>query len=312
MAPRSGLSGGPAVGIWRRRRRNGVQRRRTARIGALLVTPACALVVAFVLFPLGYAIYISLTDWPLIGSYHYIGFTNYKNLFSDPQFLESVKFTLTYTGVVTPPIFLVGYGLAVLLRANRFGARVFRTLFFLPFVVGLTTVSFIFTIELQPDSGGVDFLLSKLGIVGSSHAWTVTYGGALLAISVIVVWFACGLTMLILTGGMQSIPRELYEAAEVDGASWWSKERRITLPMLRRSIALSLIISVIGSFLAFNQFYILAQNNASLESVVEWIYITGFENNHLGYATSMAIFLMIVIAIVTSVQFFALRDTTEL
>ena len=312
MAPRSGLSGGPAVGIWRRRRRNGVQRRRTARIGALLVTPACALVVAFVLFPLGYAIYISLTDWPLIGSYHYIGFTNYKNLFSDPQFLESVKFTLTYTGVVTPPIFLVGYGLAVLLRANRFGARVFRTLFFLPFVVGLTTVSFIFTIELQPDSGGVDFLLSKLGIVGSSHAWTVTYGGALLAISVIVVWFACGLTMLILTGGMQSIPRELYEAAEVDGASWWSKERRITLPMLRRAIARSLIISVIGAFLAFNQFYILAQNNASLESVVEWIYITGFENNHLGYATSMAIFLMIVIAIVTSVQFFALRDTTEL
>ena len=283
MAPRSGLSGGPAVGIWRRRRRNGVQRRRTARIGALLVTPACALVVAFVLFPLGYAIYISLTDWPLIGSYHYIGFTNYKNLFSDPQFLESVKFTLTYTGVVTPPIFLVGYGLAVLLRANRFGARVFRTLFFLPFVVGLTTVSFIFTIELQPDSGGVDFLLSKLGIVGSSHAWTVTYGGALLAISVIVVWFACGLTMLILTGGMQSIPRELYEAAEVDGASWWSKERRITLPMLRRSIALSLIISVIGSFLAFNQFYILAQNNASLESVVEWIYITGFENKTIAW-----------------------------
>ena len=311
-APRATVSGGPAVGLWRRRRRGGAQRRRSARIGALLVTPACALVLAFVLFPLGYAVYISLTDWPLIGSYHYIGFTNYKNLFSDPQFLESVKFTLTYTGVVTPPIFLAGYGLAVLLRANRFGAKVFRTLFFLPFVVGLTTVSFIFTIELQPDSGGVDFLLSKLGIVGASHPWTVTYGGALLAISVIVVWFACGLTMLILTGGMQSIPRELYEAAEVDGASWWAKERRITLPMLRRSIALSLIISVIGSFLAFNQFYILAQNNARLESVVEWIYITGFENNHLGYATSMAIFLMIVIAIVTSVQFFALRDTTEL
>ena len=288
------------------------QSRRSARAGALLVAPACALVLAFVLFPLGYAIYISLTDWPLIGAYHYIGLANYKELFSDPQFLHAVKFTLIYTAIVTPPIFLVGYGLAALLRANRPGAKLFRTLFFLPFVVGLTTVSFIFTIELQPDSGGVDFLLSKLGLVSSSHAWTVTYGSALFIISVIVVWFASGLTMLILTGGMQSIPRELYEAAEVDGGSWWAKERRITLPMLRRSIALSLIISVIGSFLAFNQFFILAQNNSGLESVVESIYTTGFENNRLGYATAMAMFLMVVIALVTIVQFMALRDTTEL
>ena len=88
--------------------------------------------------------------------------------------------------------------------------------------------------------------------------------------------------MLILTGGMQGIPRELYEAAEVDGASWWKKERRITLPLLRRSIALSLIISVIGSFLAFNQFFILAQNNVSLETVVESVYQTGFSAYHLG------------------------------
>ena len=295
-----------------RRRSRNAQRRRSARIGRLLVTPACVLVVAFVLFPLGYAVYISLTDWPLIGPYHYIGTANYSHLLHDPQFWHAVKFTGIYTAIVTPPIFLVGYGLAALLRSNRFGASVFRTLYFLPFVVGLTAVSFIFTIELQPGSGGVDFLLSKLGIVGDQHIWTFTYGSALLAISVIIVWFASGLTMLILTGGMQSIPRELYEAADVDGASWWRKELRITLPLLRRSIALSLIISVIGSFLAFNQFFIIAQNNVGLESVVEWIYQTGFENNQLGYATAMAMVLVLVIAVVTIIQFLALRDTTEL
>jgi multiple sugar transport system permease protein len=303
------VAGDPPRAVVPRRR---IQARRSARVGAALVTPACLLVLAFVLFPLGYAIYISLTDWPLIGAIHYIGFANYKELFSDPLFLHAVKFTLLYTAIVTPPIFLVGYGLAALLRSNRFGAKVFRTLFFMPFVVGLTTVSFIFTIELQPESGGVDFLLAKLGIVSQAHAWTVTYASALIIISVIVVWFASGLTMLILTGGMQSIPRELYEAADVDGASWWDKEWRITLPMLRRSIALSLIISVIGSLLAFNQFFIIAQNNSGIESVVESIYTTGFENNRLGYATAMAMILLIVIALVTVVQFFALRDTTEL
>jgi multiple sugar transport system permease protein len=316
LAPRGKMSGGPGHDDGRagptETPARSAQSRRSARAGALLVTPACVLVLAFVLFPLGYAVYISLTDWPLIGPYHYIGLTNYKNLFSDPQFLHAVKFTLIYTAIVTPPIFLVGYGLAALLRANRFGAKIFRTIFFLPFVVGLTTVSFIFTIELQPNSGGVDFLLSKLGLVSDSHAWTFGYGSALFAISVIVVWFASGLTMLILTGGMQGISRELYEAADVDGASWWDKERCITLPMLRRSIALALIISVIGSFLAFNQFFILAQNNVGLESVVESIYTTGFENNRLGYATAMAMFLVVVIAFVTIVQFLALRDTTEL
>ncbi len=276
------------------------------------MSPAVVLVVAFVLFPLGYAVYISLTNWPLLGPYHFVGLANYKELIHDSGFKHSIVFTLTYTAIVTPPIFLVGYGLAALLRANRFGAKLFRTIFFLPFVVGLSTVSFIFEIELQPNSGGVDFVLSKLGIVSDSHAWTINETGALIAISVIVVWFASGLTMLILTGGMQGIPSELYEAADVDGASWWAKEWRITLPMLRRSIALALIISVIGSFLAFNQFYILAQNNVGLETVVEWIYQTAFTRFQVGYATAMAICLVVVIALVTAFQFVILRDDTEL
>jgi multiple sugar transport system permease protein len=315
LVPRTKMSGGPGSRPRTRSSRRAVrsaQSRRSARAGALLVTPAVALVTAFVLFPLGYAVYISLTDWPLIGTYRFVGLANYQNLLHDAAFLHAVKFTLLYTAIVTPPIFVVGYGLAALLRANRFGAKIFRTIFFLPFVIGLSTVSFIFEIELQPNSGGVDFLLSRLGLVSDSHAWTVGTGPALLAISVIVVWFASGLTMLILTGGMQGIPRELYEAADVDGASWWEKERRITLPLLRRSIALALIISVIGSFLAFNQFYILVQNNVGLETVVEWIYQTAFTRFQLGYATAMAIFLVLVIGLITIAQFLILRDTTEL
>ena len=153
--------GGQSVVVKTRRRRSAF-RRRSARAGWLLVSPACLLVAAFVLFPLVFAVYISLTDWPLIGPYHYIGLENYRELFSDPGFRHAVGFTFEYTILVTPPIFLVGYGLALLLRSNRPGARIFRTLYFLPFVVGLTTVSFLFAIELQPGSGGVGWLLSEL------------------------------------------------------------------------------------------------------------------------------------------------------
>ena len=276
----------------------------------LLVSPAFALVAVFVLFPLGFAVYISATNWPLIGSYHMVGGSNYSELAHDPVFIHSVLFTLLYTAIVTGPILIVGYTLAAFVRANRPGSVLFRTAFFLPFIVGLATESFMLLLELQPESGAIDAVLGKLGLASASTAWTVHYGLALGAICVFVIWFASGLTMMILMGGMQGIPTELYEAANVDGATWWQKERLITIPMLRRNIALSLIISVIGSFLAFNQFFILTQGGpgTQTEPIVMWIYEEAFVDYHLGYATAGAIALIVVVGIVSAAQFFLLRD----
>lgn len=276
----------------------------------ILVSPAFALVALFVLFPLGFAVYISLTDWPLIGSYKFVGGRNYSELIQDPGFTHSVLFTLLYTAIVTGPILVVGYAMAVLVRGNKRGSVFFRTAFFLPFIVGLATESFMLLLELQPDSGAADFVLSKLRLAHANTAWTVQYDLALTAICVFVIWFASGLTMMILMAGMQGIPRELYEASEVDGATWWQKERRITLPLLRRNIALALIISVIGSFLAFNQFYILTEGGpgTSTQPVVMWIYEEAFVQYHLGYATAGAIALVIVVGIISAAQFYLLRD----
>ena len=286
---------------------------RRARTGMLLVSPAVAMVALFVLFPLGFAVYISLTNWPLIGPYHFVGGQNYSALIHDPQFIHSVVFTLLYTAIVTGPIFILGYAMAVLVRSNRAGAAFFRTAFFLPFIIGLATESFMALLELQPDSGAADYVLTKLGLAHATTAWTVNYGLALTAICVIVTWFAAGLTMMLLMAGMQGIPVELYEAADADGATWWQKETRITLPLLRRSIALSLIISVIGSFLAFNQFYILTEGGpgTSTQPIVMWIYQEAFVQYHLGYATAGAIALVIVIAVITAAQLYLLRDDTS-
>jgi multiple sugar transport system permease protein len=286
---------------------------RRARTGMLLVAPAFAMVAAFVLFPLGFAVYISLTNWPLIGPYHFVGGQNYSLLTRDPEFIHSVLFTLLYTAIVTGPIFVIGYAMAMLVRSDRFGAAFFRTAFFLPFIIGLATESFMALLELQPDSGAADYVLAKVGLAHATTAWTVDYGLALTAICVIVVWFASGLTMMLLMAGMQGIPIELYEAADADGATWWQKESRITLPLLRRNIALALVISVIGSFLAFNQFYILTEGGpgTSTQPVVMWIYEEAFVQYHLGYATSGAIALVIVIAIISAAQLYLLRDDRQ-
>lgn len=290
-------------------RRNVIRR---PAIGMALVSPAFLLVAAFVLFPLGFAIFISFTNWPLIGPYHYVGVKNYTNIAHDSVFQQSVIFTLIYTAIVTVPIFLVGYGLAVLVRANRPGATIFRTAFFLPYVVGLATESFMLLLELQPNSGAVNYVLKELGLSNGTTAWLVKTNFAIAAVCVLVVWFASGLTMMLLMAGMQGIPRDVYESAEVDGASWWKRELHITLPLLRRTIALSLILSVIGSFLAFNQFFILTQGGpgVSTTTVVQWIYQKAFVQLHVGAATALSLALVVVVGIISAVQFFLLRDTS--
>jgi multiple sugar transport system permease protein len=293
--------------------RRSAQARRNARTGLVLIVPALAVVGVFVLYPLGFGVYISLTNWPLVGSYHFTGLANYSALAHNPLFLGSIVFTLKYTAIVTLPILAVGYGLAVLVRANRPGATIFRTLVFLPFIIGLTTLSYMSVVELQPTSGTANFLLSKLGIVSDTTAWLVHAGLATTAICVLVVWAASGLTMMLLMAGMQGIPEQLYESARVDGASWREAEWHVTLPLLRRPIALSLIISVVGSFLAFNQFYIMTQGGpgTSTVSVVMAIYDTAFTQFNIGLASAMSVVLVIIVGLITFAQFYFLQRKAE-
>jgi multiple sugar transport system permease protein len=248
----------------------------------------------------------------LIGSYHFAGASNYAALGKDPGFIHSVLFTLLYTGIVTIPILVVGYGLAVLVRSNRRGSVFLRTAFFLPYVVGLPTLSYIMLLELQPNSGAVNFVLAKLGLTNGATAWLVNTNLALAATCILVIWFASGFTMVLLLGGMQSISDDLYESADVAGARWWQKELHITLPLLRPTIALSLIISIIGSFLAFNQFFILTQGGpgTSTFTVVMWIYQTAFVQLHVGAAAAMSVVLVAVVGLISAVQFLLLRDNT--
>jgi len=308
-APASRMSALTRRGTWRQGRRRSAQERRDTRTGLALVTPAVLFVSVFALFPLGFGVYISLTDWPLIGPYHFIGLANYENLVHNSVFLQSIVFTLKYTAIVTVPIFVVGYALAVFVRSNRRGSTLFRTMIFLPYIVGLVAESYMAVVELQPSSGTANFALSKLGLVSDTTAWLVHTGLALTAISVLVVWFASGLTMMLLMAGMQGIPHEIYESARVDGASWWSVERRLTLPLLRRSIALSLIISVVGSFLAFNQFFIMTDGGpgTSTVPVVMSIFDTAFAQMDVGLASAMSVVLVIVVGLITFVQFHYLQ-----
>jgi multiple sugar transport system permease protein len=291
-------------------RRSTVLARRRARTGLLLTVPALILVTAVVIVPIGFAIWISLNNWPLFGDIKFTGLSNYLRIFSDPVFLQTVGFTLLYTVVVTPPILIFGYLMATFIRGDRPGTRIFRTLFFLPTVVGLTTLSFLYYVELRPGSGLVNVVLGELHITDGQTIWQLNSWTALLAVSALVVWFSAGTSMMLLLGGMQSISTEIYEAALIDGASGWQREIRITIPLIKRNIAMALVLSVIGSFLAFQQFLILTNGGPGTQTttIVMWIYHKAFVDQQIGTATAMGVVVMIVIALLTAIQLFLLRD----
>lgn len=279
----------------------------------LLVAPALALVAFFALAPLVLALFISFTNWPLIGEYRFVGLDNYLQAVQDPGMWKALRYTLLYTGIVTGPILLLGYGLAVLVRSNRRGATVLRTIFFLPYVIGLTTLSYMLVLEAQPDSGVLNRILAGLGLTDGSTAWLLDGVLGTIVLSALVIWAVPGLTMILLLSAMQGVPAEVYEAADIDGASWLRREWSITVPIIRPAIGMSLIISVIGSFLAFNQFFILTKGGPGTDTttIVGFVYNRAFVELQLGSATAISLILVVFTALVTIAQFVLLRGSDE-
>jgi len=289
------------------------QARRRQRAGVLFVLPSVAFVTLFFLVPLVMTVWMSLNNWPLLGSPHFIGLGNYRTLTADSTFWQSLLFTTKYTIVVTPVIFLVAFGLALLVRQKVRGVGLFRTAYFLPVVIGLGVASLLWSWMFNDQVGVFDGILQGLGLIKEPIEWLADPTSALIATVVLVVWKTAGFTMLLLLVGMQAIPEEFYEAAKVDGAGRWPRLRYITLPLLRRTFALALVLSVIGSYLAFDQFYIMTHGGPQNQTitVVYWIYNNSFTYFKMGYGAALSIVLLLILIVISVVQLYLLRGETQ-
>jgi multiple sugar transport system permease protein len=278
--------------------------------GVLFVLPSVVFIVLFFILPLVLTAWMSLNNWPLLGIPRFIGLANYQRIATDKLFLNSLVFTTKYTIIITPIIFLVAFGLALLVRQSLPGVGLFRTAYFLPVIIGLSTASYIWIWMFNNQVGILDGIVRLLG-----HApilWLSTGTSALFAVIVMIVWKASGFTMVLLMMGLQSIPSELYEAAKTDGADRWAQLWNVTLPLMRRSFALALVLSVIGSYLAFDQFYIMTQGGPQQQTItiVFWIFTNSFTYFKLGYGAAMSIILLIILLIISAIQLYLLRDNT--
>jgi multiple sugar transport system permease protein len=264
----------------------------------------------FFIVPLLMTVWMSLNNWPLLGHPSFSGLKNYVDLFQDASFWGSVLFTAKYTLVVTPAIFLFAFALALLVHRGVRFVGIFRTAYFLPVVIGMTTASLLWTWLFNDQVGIFSTVLMDLGWVDEPVQWLGETNSALASIVVMVLWKATGFTMVILLVGMQAIPADLYEAARLDGAGWWAQVRHVTIPLMRRTFALALTMSFIGSFLAFEQFFVMTRGGPfnSTITVVHWIYRASFTYFKLGYGAAMSVVLLLMLLVLSAVQLYLLRD----
>jgi len=296
----------------RRNAKAGVVQRRQ-RTGIWFVLPTVLFTLVLFVIPLVMTIWMSFYDWPLIGQKAFHGLGNYVDLIQDDQFWKSLWFTTLYTLMVTPPIFILAFALALLVNQTLRGIGFFRTAYFLPVVIGLGTSSLLWVWLLNDRVGIFNAILLSSGLIDTAIVWLGKFNLALGSIVISVVWKTVGFTMILLLTGMQAIPDELYQAAMVDGAGYWDRLRHIMIPLLRRTFALALVLSVIGSYLAFDQFYIMTRGGPRNQTitVVYWIVNNSFTYFKMGYGAALSVILMGILLALSGLQLYVLRGETD-
>jgi multiple sugar transport system permease protein len=266
-------------------------------------TPATIVVAVFFLLPLALVFWMSANDWPLLGSPTQNLPENYESIADDQLLHDAISFTLKYTAIITVLLSGIALGLALLVQDQRPGVGLMRTAYFLPGAVGFAAASLLFY-GFYAENGPLDDILRAVGIIDEPASWLGSPDKALFSTIAMVIWRFAGFNMLILLTGLQAIPTDVYEAARIDGASRWQLLRHITLPLLRPTIALMLVLSITGSLLAFDQFFILTRGgpDGSTVSVVMVIYREAFTKFDLGYAAAISVVVLVVLVAVNVLQ----------
>jgi len=278
-------------------------RRRRLLTAYAFMLPSLAVMALFMFYPLIRAAWLSLTNYSFFGTSQFIGLGNYTKLVHDAQFWNDLGNTAYYAAVTTPVSIILALGLALLLnRRGLPGRGILRAAIFLPAVVSLAVAAIPFRLMFTPSIGLVTYWLGAIGIHASD--WLNSTTLAMPAVIIVGIWKDVGFYMVIYLAGLQTIPREFYEAARIDGASTWQRFRRITLPLLNNTTMFVTIIALIASFQAFDQIYVMTQGGPafSTETLVMLIYRQGFQNFSMGYASAIGYVLVLIILLFSLLQ----------
>ncbi|UFT98838.1 sugar ABC transporter permease [Radiobacillus kanasensis] len=263
--------------------------------GWLFISPMFLGFSIFMFGPLVYAFFMSLHEWPLLGEQTFIGLENYQSLGQDGSFLNSLNVTILFSLGLVPLNIILAMFLAGLLKEKFIGVGFFRTAIFVPVVTSLIVWAIVWKNLLATELGFINQLLDLIGIQGPS--WLLDQSTALPSVILVSVLKNVGLNMILFLTAMQQVPGELYEAAELDGASAFRRFRSVTLPLITPTIFLTMIITTIGAMKIFGQVYVMTRGGPvdSTKVLVYYIWETAFRHFDMGYASALAFVLFFIL-----------------
>lgn len=286
------------------KRRMTKQERRENRAGMLFVAPQVIGYLAFVAFPLLFSIYLCFANWNLISTPTFVGFENFNALFRDHIFWKSIGNTLIYILIVVPCTLICSLTLAILTNRKLPFMKFYRGALFLPMVTSTVAISMVWTFIYQPNGGILNTILGAFGVT-NPPGWLVDTKWARFAVSIVGIWLKVGYYYIIFDAGLKNIPEELYEAAQIDGASTWVKIKNITIPMLSSVMFFVCVMLFIDVFNMFNEVYIMTQGGPdySTYTLSMYIYFYAFNQFDMGRAAAASWVLFALVGIVTLIQF---------
>jgi multiple sugar transport system permease protein len=281
-------------------------RGRTDLAGYLFVLPFLLAYVAFLIFPVLLGLRMSFYNASLVGAdSEFLGLSNYRELFGDPDFWGSLWHTILFTLLSTPPLVLLSLIFAML--ANRaIPARwFFRVSFFAPWLLPSSVVALIWVWLYQPGFGLINGYLTALGL--PEVAWLPDENVAMISVVIATVWWTLGFNFVLYLAGLQEIPREVYDAAAVDGAGSLAQVRWITIPLLTRTTILVLTLQIFSSLNVFDQIYIMntsgGLNYTATRPIIQYVYEQGFTSYRVGFASAMSYVFFMLVLVVGLAQF---------
>lgn len=275
----------------------------------IFIFPALLLLILFSIIPIIISLVISFTNLDITGlgnwaAVKFIGLSNFINLFQDSLFLQSVGNTLFYVVFGVPAVIALSLTIAIMINfgQNKF-FKLMRLVFYTPSITNTVAVAVVWTFMYNPSSGLINTMLNQIGL--GSVGWLTDQHVAKIALIILAVWKAIGLNMLIFLAALQGVPKDYYEAAELDGANWWQQTMHITIPSMKFSIFFVSVTTLIGWFQFFDEPFVMTKGGplGSTNSVALFVYQNGFQQSNFGYAASASFVMFAAIIMVTLIQF---------
>ncbi len=271
----------------------------------VFLAPGLILFTIFTVFALVFAFWLTFHEWNLIQpETPFVGLDNYRRMLDDEEYARSIINTAYYTGGTVPLTMGIGLLLALLLNQPIRFRGLFRTMYFLPIVTPFVVIAILWKWLFNPSFGLINFYLLKTHLVTDPLLWLSDKNLAMPAVILMSVWGGVGFSMVVYLAGLQAIPEELYEAAQIDGAGIFNRFRYVTLPLLSPTTLFLLVIGIIGSFQVFTQIYVMTQGGpvGRTTTMVYFIYLSAFKFYEMGYASTLAFGLFALLFILTLLQ----------